>query len=275
MIAKIVFTSLARSEIALCFQYCMHFVSLPCLSNPISLLSKSNSVILIESEEQNGNLLIVSVWWLGLNLQTTSSFLPFLASCSRPLQLETPPADRPLWTPARAMFPARKVECLLSHQSSQASLLSNSTWLETWMRRGGEEKSLSFIGGILGCTVSWTVIKLTRRHQSRCCCMKLYKKGMKKMVRAQRRITSMVWGQEHTTSEERRRKLGLLSREESRGGGRALLAAFSCITEWFKRRQSQTLLRGTQRKDKGNGHKLQQGKFHLYVKKKKKDCESS
>lgn len=28
-------------------------------------------------------------------------------------------------------------------------------------------------------------------------------------------------------------------------------------------------------KDKGNGHKLQQGKFHLHIKKKKKDCESS
>lgn len=76
----------------------------------------------------------------------------------------------------------------------------------------------------------------------------------------------MVWGQKHTTSAERRRELGLLSREGSRrGGGRALLAAFSCITNtWLERRQSQTL-GGAQRKDKGNGHKLQQGKFHLYV----------
>lgn len=148
--AKIIFTSLARSAIALCFHYSIRFVSLPCLSIPISSLSIFSSVILIESEEQSGNLLIVSVWRLGPNLQTTSSFLPFLALCSHPLQLETLPADRPRWTPAQAVLPARKVECLLSHQSSSVSLLPNSTWLETWMGRGGEEFK-SFIDGKLGC----------------------------------------------------------------------------------------------------------------------------
>lgn len=60
--------------------------------------------------------------------------------------------------------------------------------------------------------------------------MKLYEKGMKKTERAQRRVTSMVWGEEHAASEERRRELGWLSLGGSRGGGRALLAAFSCVT---------------------------------------------
>lgn len=59
LIAKIVFTSLARAEITLCFQYCMYFVS---PSNPINLLSKFNRGILIESEDLSGHLLVISVW---------------------------------------------------------------------------------------------------------------------------------------------------------------------------------------------------------------------
>lgn len=54
---------------------------------------------------------------------------------------------------------------------------------------------------------------------------------MKKLERARRRLTSMVWGQEHTISEGRWRELDVLSQERSRGGGgRVLLAAFSCRT---------------------------------------------
>lgn len=59
----------------------------------------------------------------------------------------------------------------------------------------------------------------------------MYKKGMKKLERARRRLTSMVWGQEHTISEGRWRELDVLSQERSRGGGgRVLLAAFTCRT---------------------------------------------
>lgn len=84
--------------------------------------------------------------------------------------------------------------------------------------------------------------------------------------------------QKHRTSQEKRRVLGLLSCERSRGGGRALLTPSAVLTAGWRGGRVR-LFSEVQRKDKSNGHKLQQRKFHLYVgflkkKKEKKDCES-
>lgn len=70
--------------------------------------------------------------------------------------------------------------------------------------------------------------------------------------------------QKHRTSEEKRRVLGLLSCERSRGGGRALLTPSAVLTAGWRGGRVR-LFSEVQRKDKSNGHKLQQRKFHLYV----------
>lgn len=70
------------------------------------------------------------------------------------------------------------------------------------------------------------------------------------------------------TCEERWREVSLLSWERRRGGeglwlwpsGAQLLAGESAESDSSQR---------CREKDKGNGHKLQQGKFHLLIKKKK------
>lgn len=102
------------------------------------------------------------------------------------------------------------------------------------------------------------------------CCVILCKTDEKKLKRAQRRVTSMFWGQKRAVSEEGT-SFSKLGEEEAEGSACSLQWHGACL----EGRQCQALLREALRKDKDNSHKLQLGKFFLYNNDLKKGYESS
>jgi len=76
----------------------------------------------------------------------------------------------------------------------------------------------------------------------------------------------MMRGMEHFSYEERPRELGLFSPDKRRLRGH-LIAAFQYSKEAYKKAREGLLTRACSDRTKGNGFKVQEGRFRLHRKK--------
>ncbi|KFV39002.1 hypothetical protein N341_09310, partial [Tyto alba] len=90
-----------------------------------------------------------------------------------------------------------------------------------------------------------------------------HKKDMDLLERVQRRARGM----EHLTYEDRLRELGLFSLEKRRCQG-DLIAAFLYLKEAYKKAGEGRFTRACSDRTRGNGFKLKDGRFRLYVREK-------
>ncbi|KAK4818685.1 hypothetical protein QYF61_017906 [Mycteria americana] len=102
------------------------------------------------------------------------------------------------------------------------------------------------------------------------CCVQIWgpqhRKDMELLERLQRRDMKMVRGLEHLCYQERLRELGLFSLEKRRFRG-DLIAAFQYLKAVYKK-AGEGFFQGHSDRARGNGFKLQEGRFRSDIRKK-------
>ena len=95
-------------------------------------------------------------------------------------------------------------------------------------------------------------------------CGAQHRKDVEILERVQRRATKMMRGLQHLPYKDRLRELGLFNLEKRRLWG-DLIAAFQYLKVAYKQEESQLFERVDNSRTRGNGFKLEEGRFGLDI----------